>query len=177
MFYFSSGLGDLTFDLTAYIAGTLSVISQASYLTLVQKLGLNNKMTATGILYLNTLICTPFLSIFIYLTSDLLTIFKYQYISDPIFISLLCLVMCMGCVLNYSIFLCTTLNSALTTSIVGGIKGIITTIIGMVTFGGVQPTALNISGMLINTAGSIWYIYEKYVESLMPKRTDILTKA
>ncbi|XP_072049530.1 uncharacterized protein [Amphiura filiformis] len=167
-----AGLGDLTFDLTAYVAGILSVLSQASYLTLVQKLSLNSKMTATGILYLNTLICTPFLFIFILLTFNLSTLSTYQYIKDPLFISLLVLVMCMGMMLNYSIFLCTTLNSALTTSIVGVIKGVVTTLIGMVTFGGVQLTVLNVIGMIVNTIGSVWYVYEKYLETLVSKRIE-----
>lgn len=39
----------------------------------------------------------------------------------------------MGCLLNYALFLCTTTNSALTTTIVGVLKGVAATALGELT--------------------------------------------
>uniref|UniRef100_A0A2P2JR96 Uncharacterized protein MANES_03G005300 n=1 Tax=Rhizophora mucronata TaxID=61149 RepID=A0A2P2JR96_RHIMU len=68
----------------------------------------------------------------------------------------------MGIVLNYTMFLCTIVNSALTTTIVGVLKGVGSTTLGFVLLGGVQVHALNVTGLVINTAGGVWYSYAKY---------------
>ena len=49
---------------------------------------------------------------------------------DSRFLPTLIMVVLSGCLLNYSMFLCTTVNSALTTTCVGVVKSVVTTIIG-----------------------------------------------
>ena len=61
----------------------------------------------------------------------------------------------------YSMFLCTTTNSALTTALVSTAKSAITTVIGMYTFGGVVPTAAFVLGQTLNFAGGCLYSYIK----------------
>ncbi|XP_058205471.1 UDP-galactose/UDP-glucose transporter 7 isoform X2 [Rhododendron vialii] len=68
----------------------------------------------------------------------------------------------MGIVLNYTMFLCTIVNSALTTTIVGVLKGVGSTTLGFFMLGGVEVHALNVTGLAINTAGGVWYSYAKY---------------
>jgi solute carrier family 35 protein len=68
----------------------------------------------------------------------------------------------MGIVLNFTMFLCTIVNSALTTTIVGVLKGVGSTTLGFVLLGGVEVHALNVSGLVVNTAGGVWYSYAKY---------------
>ncbi|GAA0160738.1 secondary carrier transporter [Lithospermum erythrorhizon] len=70
----------------------------------------------------------------------------------------------MGIVLNYTMFLCTIVNSALTTTIVGVLKGVGSTTLGFVLLGGVQVHALNVTGLVINTAGGVWYSVAKYLQ-------------
>ncbi|KAE8654531.1 putative xyloglucan glycosyltransferase 5 [Hibiscus syriacus] len=54
------------------------------------------------------------------------------------------------------------INSALTTTIVGVLKGVGSTTLGFVLLGGVQVHGLNVTGLVINTAGGVWYSYAKY---------------
>lgn len=51
-------------------------------------------------------------------------------------------------------------------SLVGVVKGVLTTIIGFYTFGGVAVTALTLSGVVLNTLGGALYSYAKYTENM-----------
>jgi solute carrier family 35 protein len=59
--------------------------------------------------------------------------------------------------LNYFIFLCSLINSPLTTSVTGQIKNIFTTGIGLFIFGDVQISFLLSVGLLLATIASVWY--------------------
>ena len=51
-------------------------------------------------------------------------------------------------------------------SLVGVVKGVLTTIIGFFTFGGVPVTVLVILGVSLNTFGGAAYSYAKYAEKM-----------
>lgn len=69
-----------------------------------------------------------------------------------------------GILLNYSLFLCTGLTSALTTSVVGGLKAMVQTLLGLFTFGGVSHNVPTYVGISLNLLGGIGYIAAKYQE-------------
>ena len=66
-------------------------------------------------------------------------------------------------ILLQQIYLC---DSAILSSLVGVVKGVLTTIIGFFTFGGVQATPLVLMGVLLNTLGGAAYSYAKYTEKV-----------
>ena len=70
----------------------------------------------------------------------------YPLVSDAGFHVVFWILVSMGSVLNYSLFLCTALNSALTTSLVAVAKSVIQTLIGLFVFGGIKFHPLNIVG-------------------------------
>ena len=87
------------------------------------------------------------------------------------------LVIGMGCALNYLLFLCTTYNSALTTSVTGTLKSIIQTTIGVFTFGGISINVFTLSGIVMNLSGGVLYSLTKYQEKvkyhrLLKSRSD-----
>ena len=65
----------------------------------------------------------------------------------------------LGSVLNYSIFLCTAYNSALTTAVVGCLKNVLTAYLGMILFSDFSYNVLNFLGINVSIAGSIYYTY------------------
>ena len=69
-----------------------------------------------------------------------------------------------GCILTFSQFLCASVCSALTASLVLVGKSVVQTIIGFFTFGGVQFHPLNIIGVILNICGGALYSYVKYRE-------------
>eukprot|EP00879_Flechtneria_rotunda_P017465 GHRR01018305.1.p1 GENE.GHRR01018305.1~~GHRR01018305.1.p1 ORF type:complete len:261 (+),score=51.42 GHRR01018305.1:126-908(+) len=69
----------------------------------------------------------------------------------------------MGCLLNYSMFLCILHNSALSTTIVGVLRGVVTVLLGYV-LDDVQFHVLNVLGLVLNTIGGVWYTYIKYMD-------------
>ena len=158
-----TGMGDLTFDLNAYTFGIMSVFAQALYLTTVQSVGLqHDAFSAVDIMYLNSINCILPLTFCTTLSSEFTQVLEFPHLSSPRFLLIYLIVISMGCALNYAIFLCTVVTSALTTSVVGVIKSIAVVIVGLFTFGGLPLTVSGVFGIAMNTLGSGWYTYDKY---------------
>lgn len=64
--------------------------------------------------------------------------------------------------LTGSIILCTQLNSALTTSIVGVLKGVVSSVLGFFLLGGVKFHIVNVAGIVMNMLGGVWYSVVEY---------------
>lgn len=62
-------------------------------------------------------------------------------------------------------FFCTTVNSPLTTTVVGHLKNFGTIALGLILFGGIKLNFLNILGLLVNTFGGFFYSYVKWKQS------------
>lgn len=142
-----AGFGDLSFDLRAYLFGFASVLSQALYLLLVQKHA--DDIGAAEALHLNSYNTLPMLLFFSLVTGEFrlaLHNFAFTHIG---FVLTFTVVIVFGCLLNYLLFLCTTYNSALTTSVTGTLKTIVQTVIGMFTFGGISINIFTILGTTV----------------------------
>ena len=140
-----SGFGDLSFDLRAYMFGFASVVSQALYLLLVQKHA--DDIGAAESLHLNSYNTLPMLLLCSVVSGELHLALRDFALSDVGFVLTFTTAIVFGCLLNYLLFLCTTYNSALTTSITGTLKTIVQTVIGMFTFGGISINTFTLLGM------------------------------
>ncbi len=165
-----TGLGDLRFEAYAYAYGIVSVLTQSLYLTCIELSGLS--------LDVNTILLVTsvdgFLLLLAYgLMTDLPQAAQRLMAADGDVWSGVAGLLVLGGALQYSMFLCTTHNSALMTTVVGVIKAVATTSIGFLVFGGQPLTPLLVAGIAINTGGAIAYMLAKAGEKALrqPKPT------
>ncbi|KAL6578575.1 UDP-galactose/UDP-glucose transporter 7 [Orobanche minor] len=159
-----AALGDFSFDLFGYGMAFTSVFFQTMYLVLVEKSGAEDGLSSVEIMFYNSILSLPFLLFLIIATGEFPNSMSILFAKSTLlsFSVLLLLSLVMGIVLNYTMFLCTIVNSALTTTIVGVLKGVGSTTLGFFLLGGVEVHALNVTGLVINTAGGVWYSFAKY---------------
>ncbi|GLT47973.1 hypothetical protein SLA2020_216200 [Shorea laevis] len=159
-----AALGDFSFDLFGYSMALTSVFFQTMYLVLVEKSGAEDGLSSVEIMFYNSFLSLPFLLFLIIVTGEFPNSLSLLFAKSHSFSFLVILILSlvMGIALNYTMFLCTIVNSALTTTIVGVLKGVGSTTLGFVLLGGVKVHGLNVTGLVINTAGGVWYSYAKY---------------
>ncbi|XP_017624287.1 UDP-galactose/UDP-glucose transporter 7 isoform X2 [Gossypium arboreum] len=125
-----AAIGDFSFDLPGYTMALTSVFFQTMYLVLVEKSGAEEGLSSIEIMFYNSFLSLPFLLFLIIATGEFpnslaLLLAKSNSFS---FLFILLLSLVMGIALNYTMFLCTIVNSALTTTIVGVLKGVGSTV-------------------------------------------------
>lgn len=164
-----TGYGDLSFNLKAYICGIGSNFSQALYLLLVQK-RIEEHYSVMETLQLNCFNTLPLLLIAALVNGEITSVAQYPDLADAHFLFIFFMCVTVGMLLNYSLFLCTSLTSALTTSVVGGLKALVQTLIGLFTFGGVSYNLPTFLGISMNLVGGIAYIWARYSENSSKKK-------
>ncbi|KZV31694.1 hypothetical protein F511_00498 [Dorcoceras hygrometricum] len=171
-----AAFGDFSFDLFGYSMAFTSVFFQTMYLVLVEKSGAEDGLSSVEIMFYNSILSLPILLFLIISTGEFPSSMSILFAKSTSlsFLVILLLSLVMSIVLNYTMFLCTIVNSALTTTIVGVLKGVGSTTLGFVLLGGVQVHALNVTGLVINTAGGVWYSLAKYQQKKRNKLPKLI---
>ncbi|CAA6675092.1 unnamed protein product [Spirodela intermedia] len=128
---FLAGARDMSYDSYGYAIVLVSNISTAIYLATIARLGKSSGLNSFGLMWCN---------------------------GNKGVMLLSCI---MAFFLNYCIFLNTTLNSALTQTMCGNLKDLLTVGLGWMIFGGLPFDMLNVVGQCLGFLGSGLYAYSK----------------
>ncbi|XP_075518266.1 UDP-N-acetylglucosamine transporter UGNT1-like isoform X3 [Primulina tabacum] len=120
-------------------------------------------LNSFGLMWCNGILCGPVLLVWTLFRGDLEMTMNFPNLFSPGFLAVLFLSCILAFFLNYSIFLNTTLNSALTQTICGNLKDLFTISLGWVVFGGLPFDLLNVIGQLLGFIGSGLYAYYKLI--------------
>lgn len=160
---FTAGARDLSFDSYGYAVVFVSNITTAIYLATIARIGKSSGLNSFGLMWCNGIICGPILLFWTYIRGDLEMTMNFPDLFSPGFLVILLLSCILAFFLNYSIFLNTTLNSAVTQTICGNLKDLFTIALGWVLFGGLPFDFLNVIGQLLGFFGSGLYAYNKFI--------------
>merc|ERR1712012_795549 len=122
----------------------------------------------------NALLSAPFLFSVSLALGDFQAIFEYKYINDTGFLFTFLCSCILGFVINFAVFVNTSVNSPLTQTVTGQFKDILVLFLGIIIFRDVQFSLVNAVGVALSLVGSFIYAYTKFKE--MPGNT-LPTKA
>jgi solute carrier family 35 protein len=119
------------------------------------------QISQNTLLVYNSALGAVALGLFMTLVSpdELRSCVEFEQWSDPTFTACFALAAGCGCVLNYAIFLCTQKNSALTTTVIGCMKNVVTSYAGMFIGGDYIFSWPNFVGLNVSIAGSLVYSF------------------
>ncbi|KAG8652041.1 hypothetical protein MANES_06G048300v8 [Manihot esculenta] len=158
---FIAGARDLSFDAYSYAIVFIANICTAIYLASISRIGKSSGLNSFGLMWCNGVICAPILLVSTSIRGDLKAMMNFPYLLFPGFQVVMLLSCIMAFLINYYVFLNTTLNSALTQTICGNMKDLFTIGLGWLLFGGLPFDLLNIIGQSLGFFGSCLYAYCK----------------
>ncbi|KJE95424.1 solute carrier family 35 [Capsaspora owczarzaki ATCC 30864] len=153
---------DLAYDRDGYVLVMINNLCTALSGVLLKKRLDARDLGTLGLLYYNSLLGIPLAMAYLVLVPEEWTaVANYPAWTEPLFVLWFALTMCMGLLLNYTMYLCTNANSPLTTTVVG-VKNTISTYSGMMFGTYYRYSPENFLGINLSVAGSLVYSYTTF---------------
>lgn len=160
-----AAIDDLAFDVSGYFyVNANNLCSAANGVYLKKKLE-GRKLGQYGLLYYNSLFMLFPLLLICYYSGDIDKVSGFTAWSDPWFLFSFLSSCLMGFLLMFSTLLCTKYNSALTTTVIGCLKNILVTYVGMYVGGDYVFSLTNFIGVNLSMVASLVYSYVTFVKS------------
>lgn len=164
---FIGGWADLQIDLFGYFMVLLNNLVTALNLVFLKKTLSDTELAKDtfGVLYYNSLLSIPFLILLALLKGEFSQVLDFPYLFDPGFQMGFMLSAVVSFLMNYSTYWCTEVNSALTTSVTGQVKNVLSSLVSLLIVSGSTPgvgvkaTPLLVCGLTIGLGGSFMYAY------------------
>lgn len=170
-----AALNDLGFNPEGYVFVLLSDFLTASSGVFTKKiLSTRKEMGKYGIMFYCALFMFPFAVALVFTTGDWEAARSYDRWNEFFFIVQFTLSCTMGFILNYSVILCTQYNSALTTTIIGCLKNVLVTYLGMFIGGDYIFSGFNFVGINLSVIGSLLYTYVTFKPQPVPKQASTI---
>eukprot|EP00614_Pseudopedinella_elastica_P010640 CAMPEP_0172608446 /NCGR_PEP_ID=MMETSP1068-20121228/28530_1 /TAXON_ID=35684 /ORGANISM="Pseudopedinella elastica, Strain CCMP716" /LENGTH=338 /DNA_ID=CAMNT_0013411721 /DNA_START=86 /DNA_END=1102 /DNA_ORIENTATION=+ len=152
---------DLSFNGQGYTLILINDACTAAYGVCIRFFLANHKMTQNSLLLYNSALGAMGLGAFmcVAMPDELQRSLAFHEWGESYFYFLFFSAAAAGCILNYAIFLCTSRNSALTTTVIGCLKNVGTSYIGMIVGGDYVFSYLNFAGLNLSIVGSLVYSY------------------
>ena len=128
-----------------------------------------------GLMFYNALFMLVPASVLAWVTGDLDRAYAYKDWDNMFFLAQFTASCVMGCVLMYTIILCTMHNSALTTTVIGCLKNVCITYLGMIIGGDYVFSWVNFIGINVSVAGSLLYSWVTFKRPDKPVVKETLT--
>mmetsp|Transcript_36806 Transcript_36806/g.59516 ORF Transcript_36806/g.59516 Transcript_36806/m.59516 type:complete len:357 (-) Transcript_36806:98-1168(-) len=172
-----AGASDLSFDLLGYLWAMISCVVTAGHTVYIAKSAVEAQLNSFGLLFYCSILSIPFLLLFTIANGELEQFMNFPELHNPAFQIAFGSSIVLGFLIHYAIYICTTVNSPLTTSIMGQVKAIVQIGSGFILFDHAPITPFNVIGMAMSTLGSCYYAYLKIKDGSKAKPPSSLTSS
>jgi solute carrier family 35 protein len=160
---------DMDYNLYGYEMVAVNSIFTAGYLVCIAMFG-KQELDTFGLIFYNNILSLPLVFFICIVNGDFQVFLNFEFIADWGFWIVFFVSSTQAFLLNYYMFLCTRLNSALTTTVVGNIKNMLTTVFGYIAFQDVTIAPMNIVGVALGTFAGAVYSWFQFTEDVSRKQ-------